>query len=935
MHSVLKNISSIGFLAAALAALVTAAPPARATMPPQSGALPAELTTASEDRLFAVPDPVDGMSASATRTEWRIPVILASFDQQPLTYGPTDFAHDVFDTTRTSANGSLFDYWMWVSGRRIKVVAQVVATVNLPNTRYFYSRSARGLDRNSTPRNSFGAIRDALMLSHTQVDWNRFDLDHDGYVDMLWLVHSGTGSESSGDPDDLWSITSEMSSPWRLGESFETATLIPGTQRKVRVNRFSILPELSGMASRAGQISEIGVYCHEFGHAMGLPDLYDTSGGSNSGPGNWSLMATGGFGSNGVSPEFPSHVGAWALRFLGWDRTTRPTIDTNFDLSPIAETGDIVDLWFQGEESPEHFLLENRVRDVFDRTLPNQGMIVCQIDEQVMGARIGNNNVNAGLNPAMVLIEGDGDSDLRVGRNRGDGSDPFPGSLQRTEVNDDTQPNLRSMDGYITQISLSNIRRVDRKVQFTARVRAPGWRPIEDLTPPAFQPVASTGPARTATWANDVLEIVRSEIRAGIPQIVLHRMLDNGIETVTLSGSSRGAVEPSITHIAGGDLAVVWSDTREGRSKIWMRMRIGGDWLPERKLVELAGSCISPAITTDGRGILLVAFQHARDDGMEVRAMRFTYLSPYAQTYLASVPGAVPGPPGVAMTRNGISYVVWVERSTGVGRLTYIRLHPDSVWSTPDLLTPPPRASQTAFSVDTDADGTLHTVWQTSGPGDYQLHYQRRTETRRPFPDDTTLESGEISPQNPTLVIDGAGTLHVAFESPRGSNSQIRYKRFVRGRSWDYRSTEVTEATFGYAFQPMVASPAPGRLIVAFLGESPTGPRLYRRSRNLEIAPVAIGSPAPMPPPLLRAGPNPLPRGESLELAWEGSPPNEPVLDLFDVGGRRLLSVTLASTGERWTARIPAGAMSAWPPGVYLARVRSDRSAAAKWMLLR
>ncbi len=919
--------------AAILAALAATAPPARATMPPSSGPIPPEVTSAFADHMFAVPEPVDGLSASASHNEWRVPVILAAYDGNPLQFDAGDFAHDVFDTTGSTATGSLYDYWMWVSGNRVRVVAEVVATITLPNSRYFYSRGARGLDRNSTPRNSFGAIRDALMLSQTTVDWNLYDLDRDGYVDMVWLVHAGPGSEASGDPDDLWSITSDMNSPWRLGEAFETSTLIPGTQRKVRINRFTILPELSGR--RAGAISEIGVYCHEFGHAMGLPDLYDTSGGSNAGPGNWALMATGGFGSNGVSPEFPSHLGAWSLRFLGLDRTTRPTVDTIFDLPPVAANGDIVDLWFQGEESPEHFLLENRVRDVFDRTLPNQGLIVCQVNEAVMGARIANNNVNAGLNPAMVLIEGDGDHDLVVGRNRGDGSDPFPGSLQKVELNDQTVPSLRSIDGYPTQIALSDIRRVDPLLHFVARVRAAGWRPIADLTPPAFQPLAAAGPARTAVYSEGALEIVRSEMRADRPQIVLHRMFDSALETMVLSNSTRAAVSPSIAALPGGDLVVVWSDTREGRSRLWIRTRIRDTWTPERKLVELDGNCISPALAVDGRGVLICAFQHARDTSTEIRSLRFTYLSPYAETRILSATGAAPGSPGVAATRGGIAYVVWVERSSGTSRLTFVRQHPDSLWSAPEPLTPAPRFAQASFSLETDGAGTLHTVWQTSGPGDYQLHYQRRSETQRPVPSDTTLESGEVSPQNPTIAVAPDGGIHVGFESPHGTVSQIRYKRWSPGGGWDYRSTEVTEATFGYASQPMLAAPDPTRVIVAFVGESPTGPKLYRRLREIGSAPAPAPARAELPPTLLRAGPNPLPRGRALELAWEGAPPVEPVLDLFDVSGRRLTSVNLAAAGDRWTAEVPPGTMSAWPPGLYFARVRSGRSAAAKWMLLR
>ena len=64
----------------------------------------------------------------------------------------------------------------------------------------------------------------------------------------------------------------------------------------MKIDQFSALPEMSAVEFR--QFTEIGVFCHEFGHDLGWPDLYDTSalgGGSNLGPGNWCLMATGAY----------------------------------------------------------------------------------------------------------------------------------------------------------------------------------------------------------------------------------------------------------------------------------------------------------------------------------------------------------------------------------------------------------------------------------------------------------------------------------------------------------------------------------------------------------------------------------------------------------------------------------------------------------------
>ena len=62
-----------------------------------------------------------------------------------------------------------------------------------------------------------------------------------------------------------------------------------------------------------GDIRPIGTLCHEIGHILGLPDLYDTSESSAPGIGDWGLMGTGNW-NNQVSP---SSFSAWSSSRLG------------------------------------------------------------------------------------------------------------------------------------------------------------------------------------------------------------------------------------------------------------------------------------------------------------------------------------------------------------------------------------------------------------------------------------------------------------------------------------------------------------------------------------------------------------------------------------------------------------------------------------------
>jgi immune inhibitor A len=354
---------------------------------------------------------------------------MVSFLDDTMRYSAAGFDSALFDTTHSMPGGSAFDYYQWVSGGRLRLSGRIVANVMLPHSRQYYGALAYGVAYSATPNNMYGALYDALTQCSRNVDWSEFDRDRDGYVDMVWLLHAGPAAEVSGDKNDFWSLTSRMSATWRDGSAFLTAQPVAGGSGLFyRIDRFSTVPELSGI--HPGRRSEIGVFCHEFGHALGLPDLYDTTllggGNGNVGPGNWSLMSTGGYGGNGSTPESPSHLGAWASTLLGWTNVVRPANDTTITLDPISSGGPVVDVWYQGEFNPEHFLLECRAKEGFDASINIGGLLISHADEAGIGQRLAANRINAG-SPGLWLVEADGDSDLIVGRNRGDAFDPFPG----------------------------------------------------------------------------------------------------------------------------------------------------------------------------------------------------------------------------------------------------------------------------------------------------------------------------------------------------------------------------------------------------------------------------------------------------------------------------------------------------------------------------
>jgi len=152
--------------------------------------------------------------------------------------------------------------------------------------------------------------------------WDRYDWDGDGnfdepdgYIDHMNFVHAGEGNEAGGgDLGDcaIWSHSwfAYSNLVGIAGPSPEF--LVGGVQiggSSFWLNKYIINPENGG----------VGVFAHEYAHDLGLPDLYDTSGGENA-TGFWTVMSSGSWLSQNdydIGSQ-PNHLGAWEKFQLGW-----------------------------------------------------------------------------------------------------------------------------------------------------------------------------------------------------------------------------------------------------------------------------------------------------------------------------------------------------------------------------------------------------------------------------------------------------------------------------------------------------------------------------------------------------------------------------------------------------------------------------------------
>jgi immune inhibitor A len=335
-------------------------------------------------------------------------------------------------------------------------------------------------------------IRDLLKAADDQIDFSQYA--EDGEVPNIFVVHEGTGAEFSRDPAQFWSHKWNVLSALYYGKYYETgkpADVYEGmtqaewinktyvedmTYDGVVVNNYNIQPGIGGNVAgfdaatnsynedlKQGPFpAQTGVYAHEFGHALGLPDFYDTLY-TSEGVGNYSMMAGGSWMRYPNAPAYsgnsPTHFDPFSKIFLGWadpidvtpedgvKEITLPAIN-----KATAENG-IVKMEVPGSNGTEYFLFENVQQDGFNKGLIRQGvdshgLMAWHVHENIIelyqSAGFRPNNVENWMNKrfqynqsqtasdgtvvthyGLSVLQADGKYDLEKYVNRGDAGDFF------------------------------------------------------------------------------------------------------------------------------------------------------------------------------------------------------------------------------------------------------------------------------------------------------------------------------------------------------------------------------------------------------------------------------------------------------------------------------------------------------------------------------
>ncbi|TYB37724.1 M6 family metalloprotease domain-containing protein [Micromonospora sp. AP08] len=290
----------------------------------------------------------DGNSTDDNSTLWR-----------------SDFHREHYMDMFYGEGESFRDFYLKQSGGRYTVKGDVSDWITVPynEARYGHNDDPNNPNDNiSEAEGYWNFVRDsATSWYQTQVAagksaqeikdylkqfdvWDRYDFDGDGnfnepdgYIDHFQAVHAGEGEEAGGGAqgeDAIWSHR------WAAftnleGKAGPAGNLAGGVQigdTGLWIRDYTTEPENGGL----------GVFAHEYGHDLGLPDLYDTQGGDN-GVGFWSLMSSGSWLGHGTDDigSTPGYMDPWSKLFLGWLNHT--TVDygsgsTQVTLGPAGDS---------------------------------------------------------------------------------------------------------------------------------------------------------------------------------------------------------------------------------------------------------------------------------------------------------------------------------------------------------------------------------------------------------------------------------------------------------------------------------------------------------------------------------------------------------------------------------------------------------------------
>lgn len=266
-----------------------------------------------------------------------------------------------------------------------------------------------------------GLLADACSAVDGDVDFSQYDSNNDGNVDLVYVIYAGYSQSITGNSTDCIHPKSGIVN---VSQTFDGKKLM----------RYGVNNELNGTpettAAYGTMINGIGLFCHEFSHCMGLPDLYPSAGSTaekliNQNMDYWSLMDAGEYTYNGYRP---TEYTAWERERFGWMDIETLSEASNIELSPLSEGGKAYRIVNDKDNSGhEYYIVENVQKKGWNKSAFGSGMMVTHVDYDDYCFSLGGCKVNSTAgHPRMTIMPADGMfvSEYQIGETIKESSDP-------------------------------------------------------------------------------------------------------------------------------------------------------------------------------------------------------------------------------------------------------------------------------------------------------------------------------------------------------------------------------------------------------------------------------------------------------------------------------------------------------------------------------
>ncbi|MBQ6652329.1 MAG: M6 family metalloprotease domain-containing protein [Prevotella sp.] len=259
---------------------------------------------------------------------------------------------------------------------------------------------------NTKDKNYKEMLTEACNLANEQelIDFAdpAYDSDNDGDIDLVYFVYAGYGESNGGGDNTIWPKSSTTNITLSCGKN---------------IRRFGLNNELNARWGHKDfkdengrpykHINGIGLFCHEFSHTMGLPDLYpntESAQVNNQEMENWSLMDGGEYVDYGYKPAAYT---AWEREVVGWHEIETLSTYQHIDLKTIDDGGKAYKM-LNPANSAEYIVIENIQQKGLNQGALGHGLLAYHVAWPSKTVNMSDRPNNTKDYPRMAVIPADG-----------------------------------------------------------------------------------------------------------------------------------------------------------------------------------------------------------------------------------------------------------------------------------------------------------------------------------------------------------------------------------------------------------------------------------------------------------------------------------------------------------------------------------------------